>query len=559
MSSPQRCAIYTRKSSEEGLEQSFNSIEAQHEACRAFILSQKHEGWTVLNHRYDDGGFSGATMERPGLEQLLRDVKDQKIDVIVVYKVDRLTRSLLDFARIIEIFDAAHVSFVSGTQQFNTTSSMGRLTLNVLLSFAQFEREITGERIRDKIAASKRKGMWMGGFVPLGYDCVDHRLVVNPAEAAKVRMIFRQYLRLGCVQKLQRYLHGKQIYSKVRANTAGKIFGGASFSRGALYHLLNNRTYLGKITHRKLSYPGQHPAIISSKLWDQVAVRLKTNNQARRTGKSQSTASLLCGILFDNRGIRFTPTHALKGRKRYRYYTSQSVIHHAVVRPQISRFPAQELEHFVRSQIHGLLQTPAKCTAGLEHGPESESIQERAQALANKWTKLEITEQDLFLRKILKRIIVSPTAVAIEIDKRNLLIHLLGQTSDFLPSFGTVLKLTGRFQVQRRAGELQIIAPGHRADETIPVPSVAKAVIHARDWYEGILCGKFRTIKELAKNSGFSHSYVKRILPCAGFSPKVTEALLTGKPANLTLKRLLHNVPLDWRQQEKTILQIGSF
>jgi len=224
-----RCAIYTRKSSEEGLEQSFNSLEAQHEACRAFILSQKHEGWNALNDRYDDGGFSGGSMERPGLEKLLRDVKDHKVDAVVVYKVDRLTRSLLDFAKIIEILDSAGVSFVSVTQQFNTTSSMGRLTLNVLLSFAQFEREITGERIRDKIAASKKKEMWMGGVVPLGYDCVDHRLIINSAEAGKVRMIFRQYLRLGCVQKLKRYLDGRDIRSKVRTNTAGKIMAAPRF------------------------------------------------------------------------------------------------------------------------------------------------------------------------------------------------------------------------------------------------------------------------------------------------------------------------------------------
>ena len=559
MSSPPiRCAIYTRKSSEEGLEQSFNSLEAQHEACRAFILSQKHEGWIALNQRYDDGGFSGGTMERPGLEELLRDVKDQKVDAVVVYKVDRLTRSLIDFAKIIEVFDLAHVSFVSVTQQFNTTSSMGRLTLNVLLSFAQFEREITGERIRDKIAASKTKGMWMGGVVSLGYDCVDHRLVINPAEAAKVRMIFRQYLRMGCVQKLQKYLNGKKICSKVRTNTAGKNSGGASFSRGALYHLLSNRTYIGEITHRKLSYPGQHLPIVTSKLWSQVSLRLKMNNQAQRTGKSQSTGSLLCGILFDSSGIRFTPTHALKGGKRYRYYTSQSTIRRSEARPQITRFAAQELEQFVRSQIHRLLETPVTCTAGLEHGPESELVQERARVLASKWMKLEVTKQDQSLRKILRRVVVSPTTVSIEVDKASLFAHLLGRTSDPLPVSVALLKLTGKFQAQRRSGELQIIAPGQCPGETMASEWVVRAVIQARDWYKRIVSGKVRTIRQLAKQSGFSRSYVKRILRCARLSPKVSDALLEGKHPNVTLKTLLHNVPLDWREQEKSILRTRS-
>jgi hypothetical protein len=494
-------------------------------------------------------------MNRPALEQLLRDVKDQKVDAVVVYKVDRLTRSLLDFAKIIEILDSSRVSFVSVTQQFNTTSSMGRLTLNVLLSFAQFEREITGERIRDKIAASKKKGMWMGGVVPLGYDCVDHRLIINLAEAAKVRMIFRQYLRLGCVQKLKQYLDGRQIRSKVRTNPAGKIYGGASFSRGALYQLLSNRTYTGKITHRQLAYPGQHPPIVSSKLWDQVALRLKANNQAQRTGKSQSTASLLSGILFDTNGIRLTPTHSLKDGKRYRYYTSQSVIHGSETKPQISRFPAQELEHFVRSQIHRLLQPPAKCTAGLIHGPESELIQERAQVLAGKWMKLEIAKQDEFLRKILRRVVVSPTAVAIEVEKSNLFAHLLGRAPESPSPSGAVMKLTSKFQVQRRAGELQILGPGQSPVETTASVPVAKAVIQARDWYERILSAEARTIKELAKKSGFSPSYVKRLSRCASLSPKVSHALLTGRHRNLTLKTLLRGVPLDWREQEKTILQ----
>jgi len=312
-----RCAIYARKSSEEGLEQSFNSIEAQQEACRAFILSQKHEGWVALNNRYDDGGFSGGTMERPALKQLLSDIQADKVDTVVVYKVDRLTRSLADFAKMIEIFDSHTVSFVSVTQQFNTTTSMGRLTLNVLLSFAQFEREITGERIRDKVAASKKKGMWMGGVAPLGYDCVERRLILNRAEANTVRTIFRQYLRLGCVKKLKDFLDRTQIRSKVRTSRAGRTCGGAAYSRGALYHLLNNHIYVGEIVHRGQSYLGQHRPIVPRDLWNKVAARLHANNQPHRVGRSHSTPSLLGGRLFDSKGARFTPTHTVKNAKRY--------------------------------------------------------------------------------------------------------------------------------------------------------------------------------------------------------------------------------------------------
>ena len=307
-----RCAIYTRKSSEEGLEQFFNSLDAQREACHAYTLSQRHEGWRVVDHQYDDGGYSGGSMERPGLTRLLQDIDAGRIDTIVVYKVDRLTRSLADFAKMIEGFDAGGVSFVSVTQQFNTTTSMGRLTLNILLSFAQFERELTGERIRDKIAASKRRGMWMGGTIPLGYDLRDRKLIVNPEEADRVREIFRLYLELGCVAKLKTHLDRKNITSKVRISTAGNKSGGASYSRGALYDILQNRIYLGEITHRDESFAGQHQAIVAQELWDKVQARLAANNQARRNGSSAKCPSLLSALIYDELGNRFTPSHAVK-------------------------------------------------------------------------------------------------------------------------------------------------------------------------------------------------------------------------------------------------------
>jgi len=263
-----RCAIYTRKSSEEGLEQDFNSLHAQREACEAFIKSQTGEGWRLIKTAYDDGGLSGGTMERPALQHLLEDIRRRLVDVVVVYKVDRLTRSLADFAKMVEVFDAHGVSFVAVTQQFNTTTSMGRLTLNVLLSFAQFEREVTGERIRDKIAASKRKGMWMGGVPPLGYDVRDRKLTVNAAEADTVRLIFRRYLALGCVSRLRADLDQNGVRSKQRILTSGRALGGCVFGRGALYHLLRNRIYRGEVVHRGIAYPGEHEAIVDEELWN---------------------------------------------------------------------------------------------------------------------------------------------------------------------------------------------------------------------------------------------------------------------------------------------------
>jgi site-specific DNA recombinase len=557
-----RCAIYTRKSSEEGLEQSFNSLEAQREACRAFILSQKHEGWTALNTRYDDGGFSGGTMERPALKQLLNDILARKIDTVVVYKVDRLTRSLTDFSKIIEVFDSHNVSFVSVTQQFNTTTSMGRLTLNVLLSFAQFEREVTGERIRDKVAASKKKGMWMGGVVPQGYHCVDRRLVVNPMEACTVRTIFRQYLRLGCVSELKDYLDRKQIHSKGHVSAAGRNYGGGSYSRGALYHLLNNRIYLGEIVHRGKSHAGLHEAIISRELWNKVVARLQENNRAHRIGKSHSKPSLLTGKLFDNNGVRFTPTHSLKDGKRYRYYTSQTVVRKAGVKPPVARFPAEELEEFVRSQVHVLLQQPGKCTVGMKDGSGKQEAAERANQLGRDWSTLEISKQHEFVGNILRRVTVGHAALRIEIDKTKLLATLLARKPEVLPPTQRdkpeILEVSGRFQVLRRGAELRVIAPDNQSCfQGNRVPSLVKAIARARVWYEWIVAGEIATVGQLAQQSGLSKRYVRRILQCANLSPRITEALLAGKHRpNLILKEILRGVPLNWREQENRILRV---
>ena len=318
------CAIYTRKSSEEGLGQEFNSLHAQREACEAYVLSQKSQGWKVIKTEYDDGGFSGGNTERPALKQLMADIEDGKIKVLVVYKVDRLTRSLADFAKLVELFDQHGVSFVSVTQQFNTTSSMGRLTLNVLLSFAQFEREVTGERIRDKIAASKRKGMWMGGIPPIGYTPHERTLQVEPDQAEQVRTIFQLYLELKFVSALKEKLDAMGWVTPVRFTRKEKQVGGKPFSRGHLYRILRNPIYIGRIVHKGRIYQGNHAEIIDDDIWDAVQNTLDENHTTHKSRKRASHPSLLSGLLFDEQGNRLTASHTTKRKRRYRYYVGSS-------------------------------------------------------------------------------------------------------------------------------------------------------------------------------------------------------------------------------------------
>src|SRR4051812_33543444 len=365
-SSKLRCALYTRKSSEEGLEQDFNSLDAQREACEAFVLSQKREGWILLPELYDDGGFSGGTLERPAFRRLLADVSAGRVNIVVVYKVDRLTRSLADFARLVELFDAEAVSFVSVTQQFNTTSSMGRLTLNILLSFAQFEREVTGERIRDKIAASKKKGMWMGGQPPLGYDVKDRKLIVNTQEAETVRHIFRRYRELKSVRQLKADLDAHGTVSKARKASDGSAYGSKPLARGALYLMLQNRIYRGETVHKDKSYPGEHDGVVDERLWNEVQLILRTNRVEHANGSADNRPSMLAGLLFDAQGERMSPSHANKRGTRYRYYVSRSLIDRTTkTATGGQRIPAVALEALIvrnvrqgladSSKIHQLL------------------------------------------------------------------------------------------------------------------------------------------------------------------------------------------------------------
>jgi DNA invertase Pin-like site-specific DNA recombinase len=343
-----RCAIYTRKSSEEGLEQEFNSLHAQRESCEAYIASQRSEGWALIREHYDDGGVSGGTLERPGLKLLLADIEEGLIDVVVVYKIDRLSRSLMDFSKLVEVFDRNNVTFVSVTQSFNTTTSMGRLTLNILLSFAQFEREVTGERIRDKIAASRKKGMWMGGTVPLGYDVKDRRLVINKAEAKTVRLVFNRFAEIGSATVLAHELRANGTTTKQ----------GKPITKNYIYRLLNNRVYIGEAVHKGQSYPGQHKGIIPRKLWDKVHAILRTSPHKRASNTRAQTPALLRGLLFGPDGAAFSPSHTRKKDRLYRYYVSQTVLKHGAGTCPVGRVPAGEIEAAVIDQLRAVFRQP---------------------------------------------------------------------------------------------------------------------------------------------------------------------------------------------------------
>ncbi len=360
-----RCDIYNRKSTDEGLDQEFNSLDAQRASCEAYILSQAGEGWIALKEQYDDGGISGGTMDRPALQRLLGDVEAGKIDAVVVYKVDRLTRALTDFAKIVDVFDAKNVSFVSVTQQFNTTTSMGRLTLNVLLSFAQFEREVTAERIRDKIAASKKKGMWMGGLSPLGYDAVDRKLVINEAEAETVRTLFELYLKHASVRLMKQEADRLRLRTKVRKPNNGGRHGGELFTRGHLYKLLANPIYVGEIAHQGTRHAGKHEAIIDRGTWDAVQEQLARHAVVRRCLSNAKAPSLLAGLLVDEDGNRMRPSHANKAGRRYRYYVSRALTEGSADATDGWRLPARAIEEVVLNGICDLLRNRARLIEAL--------------------------------------------------------------------------------------------------------------------------------------------------------------------------------------------------
>jgi len=562
-----RCAIYTRKSHEEGLDQEFNSLDAQREACEAYITSQKHEGWSCLSQMYDDGGISGATLERPALKRLLADIEAGHIDTVVVYKVDRLTRSLGDFAKIVEVFDARGASFVSVTQQFNTTTSMGRLTLNMLLSFAQFEREVTGERIRDKIAASKKKGMWMGGLPPLGYDVEDRKLVVNESEAKTVRHIFERYIELGSVWALKEELDRVGIRSKIRIDRYGRQTGGKPIARGALYRMLQNRIYRGEIIHKENSYPGQQEAIVQESLWEKVHDKLAANRTAQETRPGATDPSLLAGLVFDETGTRMAPSHANKKGTRYRYYVSRDLIRgRRADAKRGQRVPANDLETIVTERLCQFFASENEMFDALE--PLVFDVAERMEAvtraaeLTTCWSGLTTPQKRRILLTIVGRIDVLSEAINIHIhpnringieqDGGNPEEHPSSDANDWASivlSVPTCFKRTGM--------EARLLIQGDDSGaRRKPDHSLHRVLAQAHKYRELLLQGGEKSMSDLANEVGVGGSYFTRILRLSFLSPDIVTTLLNDRhPLELTAKQLAigTQIPVDWEEQRRLL------
>ena len=474
----------------------------------------------IAENSYDDGGYSGGNMDRPGLKALLLDSEAGQIDIVVVYKVDRLTRSLIDFAKIVEIFEARGVSFVSVTQAFNTTTSMGRLTLNVLLSFAQFEREITGERIRDKFAASKKKGMWMGGRPPLGYDILHRKLIVNEEEARTVLQIYECYLELGSVTLLSKELKCNGIHSKSWVTQKGEQRGGSWFGRGALYALLKNPIYLGNVSHKGKIYQGEHKAILPQKLWDRVQEGLDSNRRREGRGPSKSSQSLLLGLLFDDQGNPMSPTHAKKKNgKRYRYYVSQAIIRgQASEAGSVARVPAQEVEELVINHVRAF--------------KEFES-----------WVELSPREQAESIQATIRRVEIHSQEVVIEWRSNE---SLPGTNSD---------TLRVPIELKRRGKERVIVRPNNESSGPLLDRALIKALVCAHTCWEALESGKAKSPQDLAKLTGSSERYVRNVRSLAFLAPDITDAILRGEqPSRLTLAHLIRSdLPLSWADQRQKL------
>ncbi|WP_158886654.1 recombinase family protein [Rhodanobacter sp. L36] len=513
-----RCAIYTRKSSEEGLEQSFNSLDAQREACEAYITSQRHEGWQCLPNRYDDGGFSGGNLKRPALEALMVDLRAGKVDLIVVYKIDRLTRSLMDFSSLVATFDTHKASFVSVTQHFNTTTSMGRLTLNVLLSFAQFEREVTGERIRDKIAASKRKGMWMGGRVPLGYVVEDRQLKIKEEEATLVRHLFHRYLALKSVAKLQVELkHTNQ----------------RTFSRGALYLLLQNRLYNGEIVHKELVHAGQHEALIEPELWNAVQAQLETHRDERKVRAGVEEAGLLSGLLFDKAGNRLTPTHAVKGKRRYRYYTRRAIAGESAS-TKLS-VPAHGLDAMVTDLWLDLLKEPDldQTLEVPDDRPEAGLwLRQAATSLREDWARQTAHEQRLVLEETGVTVIVEHDALILSFPAARLRAHLL-QEEDRPASNERTCRIERRrpMAVARFGGERRIFdsAKTQQIGVTANHEVLLATIARGRRWYEDLTQGRAANIADIAHRESVTDASIHHVLQCVLVPAAQIQRLLDGQ------------------------------
>lgn len=514
---PIRCAIYTRVSTDQGLEQDFNSLDAQYEASQAYIRSQAHAGWSLIRSKYDDGGFSGGTTERPALQRLLEDVRTGKIDIIVVYKVDRLTRSLADFAKLVELFDQHDVSFVSVTQQFNTTTSMGRLTLNVLLSFAQFEREVTSERIRDKIAASKRKGLWVGGMAPLGYDTKDRKISVNQAEADRVRTIFRSYLKLGSLGLVIVELRAKGIVTKVRTLKTGETIGGIPFTRGPLAHLLRNRFYIGEVTFKGEILAGEQPAIVDRDLFEAVQAKLTEQVTSHEVSRTRSEA-LLLGRIYDDRGHRMSPSHVRKRGIKYRYYISSALLQG---RPEqagtVSRVPAKQIEDLVATAVRSHFKEPAEIAdAVLIHKHVV-----RAEVRSNQLV-IEFTANSKRKRND-RNVIAVPWRKTPSSRRREV--------------------------IEPDTGRLQDPRPIRSENRALLVASIAQG----RRWLNEIMTNPTVTAASIAERKGCSTRQVNMTISLAFLAPDLVKAAIEGRlPRGHGVTRM-RDMPAEWPRQRKML------
>jgi site-specific DNA recombinase len=577
-----RCAIYTRKSTEEGLEQEFNSLDAQRESCAAYITSQASMGWRALPRHYDDGGISGGTMERPALQDLLSDIRAGKIDVVVVYKIDRLTRSLMDFARIAEVFDAQKVSFVSVTQQFNTLSSMGRLTLNVLLSFAQFEREVTAERIRDKIAASKRKGMWMGGAVPMGYEARNKKLVVNSEEAEVVRRIFRLYLDTGSVRLLKEKVDELGLVTKLRGHTGDKsapsseavtplnhpknsVSGGKPFTRGHLHWLLTNPIYVGNIRHKEQIVTGQHEAIIDRGLWDAVQTAIKGQTNRRSRSGNLVGGSLLGGLLYDETGDRLTPSHAIKDGRRYRYYISQRLMKARKHDASAWRLPAEELEATILAamrtllgdhrQLCGLIGVEGRDAAAIK------AVMDRAVSLGQSLSAPLDQQAVETLRAIIARLDIETGQMTLSLSRDGLcrslgIANLHHDTDGRSSSERAPATIILPFDVRRRGIESRLVIGGEKQRPPSVDQRLVDTLARAMNWMQRLTTGATKTTAELAREDGVDDGEISRILPLAFLAPDIVEAIVQGRqPVALTTRYLkrLKPLPASWAEQRRLL------
>jgi DNA invertase Pin-like site-specific DNA recombinase len=515
-----RCAIYTRKSTDHNLELEFNSLDAQREACEAYIKSQAHEGWRLVPDRYDDGAFSGASLDRPALQELLTEVGAGKIDIIVVYKVDRLTRSLADFAKLVELFDRHAVSFVSVTQSFNTTSSMGRLTLNVLLSFAQFEREVIGERVRDKIAASKAKGIWVGGSVPLGYASVKKKLVVIPEEAETVRLIFRRYLELGSIRDLVEDLDRKVIRTRRQILSTGKIRGDIRFGVGALAHLLRNRFYIGEVVYHGAVHPGEQEPILDPALFEAVQAKLAASANTRQL-KLRASPSILAGRIFDERGNRMTPTHTNKQGARYRYY-----ITHAILQKRnteggtVMRVSAPEIEGIVIEALR-------------KHFDAQKSVG-TDQKLIEQVEQIIVKEQMIEIHLIGEAGSESGERSAAQPPSKDDLTRVIRVSQSMIPT----MTVKG---VLHSPSPSQIMPENER-------DAILTAVAKARAWIDDIVEGRVASFAEIAKNEGKVERHIRLLAPLAFVSPRIILDIVNGVLPQVTVTDLAKTIPYCWAE-----------